>query len=239
MAANTKISSSLFYERTVLLLAAVLMFAAGSCAYDIFSLPVPTPSNTVRLFFALLYSAVFSFQSITLINGLIYFGKMFDTPPAEKRNWDFPGWILKNPYAAAIICPLVFISPFLLIFGLSGIVFLFSVGIAFYVTPRLLAKRYLGYVLFLAIWLAGGWTVSMLLSNTHRITECEGDKTVPLRSGATVLCDAYTVIENAKGLIFKHDQSSIFVLLKDLAPREIEALGPGSWLIRGGVRPYD
>ncbi|NTF06544.1 hypothetical protein G6L37_10255 [Agrobacterium rubi] len=238
VAVPARIPSSLFYERLLLLFAAVLMFAAGSCVYDIISLPMPAPSNTVSFLSALLYSAVFSFPSIVLINALIYFGKMFDPPPTEKRKWDFPGWILKNPYAAIIIGPLVFISPFLFIFGLSGIVFLFAVGIAFYVTPRLLAKGPLGYVMFLAIWLAGGWTVSMLLSNTHRITECVADKTVPLRSGATVLCDAYLSIEKAEGLLIAHGYSSTFVPLKDLAPYEIEAFGPGSWLIRGGIRPY-
>ncbi|SCX04733.1 hypothetical protein DSM25558_0706 [Agrobacterium sp. DSM 25558] len=238
-AVRARIPSSLFYERLLLLVAAVLMFAAGSCVYDIISLPVPAPSNTVSFLSALLYSAVFSFPSIVLINALVYFGKMFDPPPAEKRKWDFPGWILKNPYAAIIIGPLVFISPFLLIFGLSGIVFLFAVGIAFYVTPRLLAKGPLGYVLFLAISLAGGWIVSMLLSNTHRITECEADKTVPLRSGATVPCDAYSFIEKAEGLLITHGQSSTFVPLTDLAPDEIEALGHRSWFMRSGIRQYD
>ncbi len=239
VAVSTRIPSSLFYERLLLLVAAVFMFAAGSCVYDIISLPVPAPSNTVSFLSALLYSAVFSFPSIVLINALTYFGKMFDPPPAEKRKWDFPGWILKNSYAAIIIGPLVFISPFLLIFGLSGIVFLFAVGIAFYVTPRLLAKRPLGYVLFLGIWLAGGWIVSMLLSNTHRTTECEADKTVPLRSGATVPCDAYSFIEKAEGLLIAHGQSSTFVALTDLARHEIEALGHGSWFMRSGIRQYD
>lgn len=241
VAAHPKIPSSLFYKRLSLLVAAVLVFAAGSCAYDLSSLPAPIPFNTISFLSALLYSAVFSFQSIAVMNGLIYFGRIFNSPPVdpENRKWDFPGWVLKNPYAAVIIGPLVFISPLLFIFGLSGLAFLFAVGITLYVTPRLLANGPVGYVLFLAIWLAGGWAVPMLLSNAHKTTACEADKTVPLRSGTTVPCDAYTFIEKAEGLLLSHGQSSTFVPLKDLAPYEIEALGPGSRLIRIGVSLYE
>lgn len=241
VATRTKISSSFFYGRLFLLFAAVFVFAAGSCAYDLISLPMPTPSNYISLFWSLLYATIFSFHSIILMNVLIYFGKIFDAPPAnrERRKWDFPGWFLKNPFAAIIIGPLVFISPLLFVFGLSGIVFLFAVGIALYVTPRLLARGTLSCAVFLIIWLAVGSVLSMLLPNTHRTKACEGDKTVPLRSGTTAPCNEYTFIEKAEGLLIAHGQSSTFVPLKDLAPYEIEALGPGSWLIRGGIRPYE
>ncbi|QCI98624.1 hypothetical protein [Agrobacterium larrymoorei] len=236
----TKVSPSFLYGRLLLVCAAVLLFATGSCAYDIINLPTPTPSNNIYFVSTLLYFTVFSSQSLILVICLKYFGKLFDAPPAghEQRKWDFTDWVLKNPYAAVIIGPLVFISPFLLIFGLSGIVFTFVVGVGFYVTPRLLTRGPIGYALFLGIWLASGWTLSILFSGAPNIKECVGDKAVPLRSGELVSCETYIVIEKAKGLLIAYSQSSRFVPLKDLAPYEIESLGPGSWLIRGGIRPY-
>lgn len=238
---SKQISSSLFYGRLFLLFAAVFLFAAGSCAYDIISLPMPTPSNYISLFWALLYATIFSFHSIILINVLIYFGKIFDAPPAEPelQKWDFPGWILEQPFFGIFLGLFLFSSPFLIAIGLSGLAYLLAVVLVLYSTPRFLAKGYLGYLLISAVCLAAGCTLSALLVRDPSTNVCQDDKTLPLRSGATLPCDEYTFIEKAEGLIIKHGQSSTFVPLHDLAPSEIKALGPGSWLLRGKIRPIE
>lgn len=217
------------------------MFAAGSCVYEIISLPVPTPSNTISLFFTLVYSAVFSFHSIVILNSLIYFGRLFDAPPTkpEREKWDFPGWILEQPFFGIFLGLFLFSSPFLIAIGLSGVAYLLAVGLVLYSTPRLLAKGYLGYGLISALCLAAGFILATLIARTPGTSICVDDKAVPLRSGAAVPCEEYSFIEKAEGIIIKHGQSSIFVPLKDLAPNKIKALGPGSWLIRGGIRPID
>ncbi|MCL6652309.1 hypothetical protein A6R70_08415 [Agrobacterium rubi] len=225
----------------LLLVAAVFMFAAGSCVYDIISLPVPAPSNTVSFLSALLHSAVFSFHSIVILNSLIYFGRLFDAPPIkpEREKWDFPGWILEQPFFGIFLGLFLFSSPFLIAIGLSGVAYLLAVGLVLYLTPRLMAKGYLGYGLLSALCLAAGFILAALITRTPDTSMCVDDKVVPLRSGAAVPCDVYSFVDKVDGMIIKHGQSSIFVPLKDLAPHEITALGPGSWLIRGEIRPID
>ncbi|MES5098393.1 hypothetical protein ABUK73_09205 [Agrobacterium sp. BA1120] len=238
---STPTSLSFARRRCLLMLAAPLIFAVGSTVYSIISVPVPVPSNYVRLILTLLWAELFSLQSVVVCTVILYFGRIFEGPPVdlEQLRWNFPRWIFEQPFFGITLGLSLFCSPLLIVIGLSGIIYLLAAGVVLYLMPRLLAQGAIGYGIFIVLCLVGGCMLSMLLPHKNNASACEADKTVPLRSGATVACDEYAFIERAEGLIIKHGQSSIFVPLKDLSPYEIEALGPGSLSIRGGIRPID
>ncbi|NTF30973.1 hypothetical protein [Rhizobium skierniewicense] len=237
---STPTSLSFARRRFLLVLATPLMFAVGSTVYSIISVPAPVPSNYVRLLLTLLWAELFSLQSVVVCNVILYFGRIFKAPPVdlEQRRWDFPRWIFKQPFFGITLGLSLFCSPLLIVIGLSGIIYLLAAGVVLYFTPRFLAQGAIGHGVFIVLCLVGGCVLSMLLPHKNNAIACEADKIVPLRSGTKVACDEYAFIEKAAGLIIEHRQSSIFVPLKDLAPYEIKALGPGSWLIRSRIRPH-
>lgn len=228
-------------SRLLVTLAAVVMVRIGSSLYGTMNVPFPNSAYNASLFFALLIPNLLSLQSLVLLNIFIYLGRTLRpaTPLEKQWSWDWADWLIKKPPAAAIVGPLIFVSPLLFLFGLWGIALFIVMGVVFYLTPRLLAQGVPGQLLFLTLSLGGGYSYTAWLPPHLTVHACNKDKPVVLRSGEAIPCEAFVFLEEAKGMIVSFNQKTRSVLIQDLAPSAVDALGPNGSRVLSGITPVD
>ncbi|SCX16966.1 hypothetical protein [Agrobacterium rosae] len=232
------ISRSEAVGRFVCFCLCLVLFNIGYSACLILSLPLPPPENTVSLFLALMKAAFFSKQTMVLFMIAIFYGRPFDRPSPPKGQYlDFPGWLLNHPYAGICLGVTLFISPLLIAIGLEGIAYLLAAVFVLYSTPRLLAQGLAGAALLLTAWTLAGFFVTSLIYSIPTVKTCEGGASVELRSVPAIPCEDFVFLDDVNGLVIRHQKTSVFVRIEDLAPSASKTLGMDSWFWH--IRPID
>lgn len=223
-------SHSELIARLVWFFLSLILFCTGYAAGEILSLPLPVPHNWVSLLFALAVAGFFSTYTINLFTVAVFVGRPLDRPPPPKgKSLDFPGWLLKQPYAGICLGVSLFISPLLIAIGASGIAYLLAAGFVLYATPRLLAHGLAGAALLLTAWGLAGFFLAKLAFSIPVVKACEGGGAVELRTGPAVPCDDFVFVERINGLVIRKDKMSVFVRIDDLAPSATKTLDMKSW----------
>ncbi|WP_288430098.1 hypothetical protein [uncultured Agrobacterium sp.] len=227
------VSSSEFVLRVVYLFLCLVLFNVSYAAAAILSLPLPVPDNMALLLFALSKDAFFSQTTGVLFTVAVFWGRSFDRPsPPNRKYLDFPGWLLKQPFAGICLGLTIFISPLLIAIGLQGIAYLLAGIFVLYSTPRLLAQGPPGAALLLTAWSLAGFFLAKLVFSVPAVRACEGNASVELRSGTALPCEDFVIVQQVNGLVIRHQKTSFFVKIDDLARSASDTLRMDSWFWR-------
>lgn len=218
----------------------LVLFCVGYGVAAMLSLPLDPPRNWGSLLYALTKTEFLSLQTLVLFTVATHFARSFTPPPPGQRlATGFSQWLVKQPFAAIFFGLMIFISPWLIVIGLSGIAYVFAAGLVLYMTPRLLAYGPAGAALLSGAWAMAGFLLAQLTFAVPSVHTCKDDKPLDLRSGLAIPCEDFVFLQDIDAFVIRNEKSAVFVKATDLAPSASKTLGSNELLLSFKMSPLD